>query len=97
MRIVFPREERVEHLPDHEDRGVAGVVVDVFLSGLRDVRSGGLEQDDPVAVVLEDALHQLEMDGILYKENTLAACFLFVWIDAYRSIIAYNCCGFGIC
>ena len=63
MRIVLPGLECLHELSDHEQRGIARIVVDVFQSQLRDLRSAVIEQHGVIAIVFEHLAEDPEMEG----------------------------------
>ena len=69
VKIVFAREEGVDHLAATEDGGIAHVVLDEFQSRLGDFRRGVGQKLCFVAVVGKDSLEDGEVDGGHHREK----------------------------
>ena len=63
MYVVPPALDGVNELADDQEGGVAGVVVDVLLSGVHDALAGGVEGLHLEALPLQQAGHHAEVDG----------------------------------
>ena len=61
--VVPPALDGVDELADDQKGGVAGVVVDVLLSGVHDALAGGVEGLHLEALPLQQAGHHAEVDG----------------------------------
>ena len=61
VRVVAPRGDRLEKLPDDQNRGITGVVVHIAEPCVDHLLPGGLEQFHFIAVGTEDAADQLKM------------------------------------
>ncbi len=62
VHVVFSGMQRVDKLADHQQGGVAGVVVDVFQALLHHVRSAVVEQLEMIAAVFQHVDEQMEMN-----------------------------------
>ena len=78
MDVILAGFDRVHQLADDQQGRIAGVVMHVAQTLLRDVRAFGMQQLHVVAVVFHQAAHQAELDRqhIGYQDGIILAHFL---------------------
>ena len=105
VRIIRAGLQRIDQLSDDEQRRIAGVVVDILQSGLRDLWSLGLENLHVIAEIPHECQNQLDLNrkhirdqnGVvffhLFRERNVWN-FTAFWHGCVSPLLQRSYCGF---